>query len=113
MDDSVTQATAVAKALSDPNRLRALAALTRGELCVCQIMELLELVPSTVSKHMSVLRQAGLVAGRKRGKWMYYSLPSERDRRRTWELLSWFLAHIESDDRIRADRIRLKSIACR
>ena len=67
---------AVTKALSDRNRIRALLALRRGELCVCQIIALLGLAPSTVSKHMSILKQAGLVKSRKEERWMHYSLPS-------------------------------------
>lgn len=65
----------VIRALGDENRVRALLALREGELCVCQIIELLELAPSTVSKHMSILRQAGLVEATKRGRWVYYRLP--------------------------------------
>ena len=60
------------KALSDESRLRTFHVLSRGELCVCQITELLGLAPSTVSKHMSVLKQAGLVESRKDGRWIYY-----------------------------------------
>ena len=55
---------AIARALSDANRLRALLALGDQEVCVCQIIELLELAPSTVSKHMSILKQAKLVVGK-------------------------------------------------
>ena len=55
---------AITKALSDANRVRVLMGLTTGELCVCQIIELLSLAPSSVSKHMSVLRQARLVESR-------------------------------------------------
>jgi DNA-binding transcriptional ArsR family regulator len=47
-------------------------ALQGGELCICQIIALLELAPSTVSKHMSILKQAGLVKSRKEGRWIYY-----------------------------------------
>jgi ArsR family transcriptional regulator len=65
----------VAKALADANRLRALMALGAGELCVCQLIEMLGLAPSTVSKHLSILHQAGLVEVRKEGRWMYYRLP--------------------------------------
>lgn len=65
----------ISKALSDEQRIRALAALLSGELCLCQLIELLALAPSTVSKHMSVLRAAGLVKARKEGRWQYYSLP--------------------------------------
>ncbi len=66
------QVIAVAKALSDLNRLRILLALRGRELCVCQLVELLELAPSTVSKHMAVLRQALLVDCRKDGRWVHY-----------------------------------------
>ncbi len=71
MDDIL----AIAKALADKNRMRALMMLRHGGLCVCQIIEMLGLAPSTVSKHMSVLRQAHLVDGHKDGRWMYYRLP--------------------------------------
>jgi DNA-binding transcriptional ArsR family regulator len=62
----------VFKALSDSHRLRAFMSLQGGELCICQIIALLELAPSTVSKHMSILKQAGLVKSRKEGRWIYY-----------------------------------------
>jgi len=65
---------AVTKALSDEARVRSLLAMRKGELCVCQIVELLGLAPSTVSRHMDVLRQAGLVEMRKEGRWHYYRL---------------------------------------
>lgn len=61
------------KALADSSRVRALAALNDQPLCACQVVELLGLAPSTVSKHMSVLVQAGLVATTKKGRWVYYS----------------------------------------
>jgi len=65
----------ITKALADESRIRILAALKLGELCVCQITELLQLAPSTVSKHLYLLKQAGLVDSRKDGRWIYYSLP--------------------------------------
>lgn len=52
---------AMLKAVSDENRVRLLMALSEGELCVCQLIEFIELAPSTVSKHMSILRGANLV----------------------------------------------------
>ncbi|MEF8823999.1 MAG: metalloregulator ArsR/SmtB family transcription factor [Desulfohalobiaceae bacterium] len=65
----------VLKALADGNRLRAVAALMEhGELCVCQITELLQLATATVSRHMSVLQKADLVQSRKKGRWVYYRL---------------------------------------
>ena len=62
----------VIKALADENRARILLAVQGRELCVCQIVGLLGLAPSTVSKHLSILHQARLVATRKEGRWMYY-----------------------------------------
>ncbi len=60
------------KALGDAQRLRALAALRSGELCLCELVALLRLAPSTVSKHMAVLVHAGLAMPRKAGRWVYY-----------------------------------------
>ena len=62
----------VIKALADENRVRILLAVQRRELCVCQIVALLGLAQSTVSKHMSILHQARLVEARKEGRWMFY-----------------------------------------
>ena len=63
---------AVIKALADENRVRILWAVQDQELCVCQIVELLGLAQSTVSKHVSILHQARLIEGRKQGRWMFY-----------------------------------------
>lgn len=65
----------VTKALADRQRIRILMWLLNGELCVCQIVELLKLAPSTVSKHLSILSAAGLLDYRKEGRWIYYHLP--------------------------------------
>lgn len=64
----------VAKAVSDTNRARILKLLKPGEFCVCQITAILELAPATVSKHLSILKMAGLVRQRKQGRWVYYRL---------------------------------------
>jgi ArsR family transcriptional regulator len=62
------------KALSDETRLRILALLSSGEICVCDLMEALELPQSTVSRHLAYLRNAGLVDDERRGVWMFYRL---------------------------------------
>jgi len=62
------------KTLADETRLRILALLTSGELCVCDLMAALELPQSTVSRHLATLRNAGLVDDRRQGVWMYYRL---------------------------------------
>ena len=62
------------KALSDPNRVRVVKLLQVKELCVCEIKEVLGLAQSTVSKHMKILEDAGLVDKERQGTWMIYSL---------------------------------------
>ena len=64
-------------ALSDESRLRMLFALRHGELCVCQLIELMGLSASTVSKHLSILRDAGLLDSRKAGRWVYYRMADQ------------------------------------
>jgi len=64
----------ITKALSDETRVRALWALREQELCLCQLIDLLNLSPPTISKHMTQLHQAGLVLRRKEGRWHYFRL---------------------------------------
>lgn len=100
----------ITKALAEENRLRILLALEVEELCVCQIIELLELAPSTVSKHIYVLRQARLVEGRKDGRWMYYRLADESASTQVSEAIAWLKKSLSPSERIRADAKRLKQI---
>jgi len=65
------------KAMAHPVRLRMLAMLTTGELCVCQMTAVLDLAASTVSGHLADLRAAGLVQERKEGKWVHYRLADD------------------------------------
>lgn len=62
------------KGLCDPTRLRVIRLLDHGELCVCDLTAALDLPQSTVSRHMSFLRNAKWVNGRRKGKWVYYTL---------------------------------------
>lgn len=100
----------VTKALSDENRVRTLLALRQGELCVCQITELFGLAPSTVSKHLSILFQAGLVESRKDGRWIYYQLPGKHAPVQVREALDWIEKSLASNPRILEDSRQLKKI---
>jgi ArsR family transcriptional regulator, arsenate/arsenite/antimonite-responsive transcriptional repressor len=100
----------VLKALSDENRVRALMALHDSELCVCQIIELLQLAPSTVSKHMSILKQARLVESRKEGRWILYRLAEEDAPEEARSAIEWLVRTLEADDRIRTDERDLAAI---
>jgi ArsR family transcriptional regulator, arsenate/arsenite/antimonite-responsive transcriptional repressor len=101
---------AITRALSDENRVRALLALDGRELCVCQIIELLELAPSTVSKHMSVLKHSGLVTGHKRGRWMYYRWPGIAAPYIVQHALSWVRLSASNSSRGRMDKARIEKI---
>lgn len=97
----------ITKALSDENRIRALMMLADGEFCVCQIIEMLGLAPSTVSKHMFILRQAGLVETRKEGRWIYYRL-ADRKALKAREILNWLQRHLKNDKRVLEDVKQLR-----
>jgi DNA-binding transcriptional ArsR family regulator len=101
---------AITRALSDENRVRALMALNGQELCVCQLIELLELAPSTVSKHMSILRHAKLVEGKKRGRWMYYRLAGADARAEEQKALEFVRFCLLHSTRIQQDKQRLAAI---
>ncbi len=100
----------ITKALADENRVRALLALQSCELCVCQIIELLGLAPSTVSRHMSILKQARLVEARKEGRWMYYRLPDKTAPAPVRDAIAWVKKSLAQDRRIQLDAMRLKEI---
>jgi ArsR family transcriptional regulator, arsenate/arsenite/antimonite-responsive transcriptional repressor len=80
---------AITKALSDENRVRILLMLRQEELCVCQIVSVLGLSASTVSKHLSILHQAQLLDSTRRGKWVYYRLAGAQSPRSVQEALQW------------------------
>ena len=65
---------AVMKAIADPTRVRILKILEGGELCVCQVIAVIALGQSTISKHLFLLRAAGLIKDRRDKKWIHYSL---------------------------------------
>lgn len=75
--DYYAENTKVFKALGDPKRAMIVDMLSCGELCACKILEKFEMSQSTLSHHMKLLRECGLVKGRDEGKWTYYSLDSE------------------------------------
>ena len=91
----------VAKGLAHPGRLRLLAMLAGGELCVCQMTAILALAPSTVSQHLSVLSRGGLVAERKEGKLVFYRL---RDEGAGATLLPPLLGLLAADSTVKSDR---------
>ena len=71
---NIIQENQLFKALAETIRLRIVILLTEGELCVCDLTELLSLPQSTVSRHMSRLKNAGLITDKRVGKWVHYNI---------------------------------------
>jgi len=92
----------IARALADENRVRTLMFLRHGELCVCQIIEMLGLAPSTVSKHLSILKQADLIDSHKKGRWVYYRL-AEEPSPVVLGALDWVRDSLSSDRKVKED----------
>jgi ArsR family transcriptional regulator len=101
---------AITKALADENRVRMLLALRGRELCLCQIVELISLAPSTASKHMSILRQSRLVHGRKEGRWMYYRWAGPDASPAVRQALKWAQESLADDPQVLRDAERLEEI---
>jgi ArsR family transcriptional regulator, arsenate/arsenite/antimonite-responsive transcriptional repressor len=103
----VRDVTSLGQAIVDPTRVRIIAALRRGELCVCELVDALEISQSTLSGHLQVLRQTGLVITRKDGRWIYYSLTDRKT-----ALIEVLFSHIQAagdgDPRLRRDSRRIE-----
>ncbi|HEX7077036.1 MAG TPA: metalloregulator ArsR/SmtB family transcription factor [Candidatus Eisenbacteria bacterium] len=98
------------KAAGDPTRTRILKLLEGGGLCVCQVQAVLGLAPSTVSKHLTILRNAGLVADRRDGKWIEYALATDGQRPYARAVLAMLRGPLDRDPAVVADRKRLRAI---
>lgn len=97
----------VHKAIGHPIRLRLLAMLRDGPLCVCQMTVVVKLAASTVSEHLSELRKAGLVTERKQGRWVEYRLSDPALRQGTLDP-AWVA--LQEDREAQADAILLKEL---
>lgn len=98
------------KALSDPNRVRILKMLQIRPLCVCEITELLGLATSTVSKHLSILRNAGFITDEKDGRWVNYSLEESGRNPYAQRLLSQIKEWLLENETVQSDIDALQTI---
>lgn len=96
----MNEAVRVFKALADPTRLRIIKLLEGGELCVCQLTTVLQMGQSRISRHLSILKQAGLIEDRREGKWVHYRLGCLP----IADLLTERLKRLERDGTVKADR---------
>lgn len=100
----------ITKALSDKNRLRILMMLTRRPLCVCELQAILGVTVSTVSKHLSILREAGLVLDEKEGKWVNYKLNTSSPSTIVAQFLLMVPLIISKDDAVKDDMTKVTNV---
>jgi len=100
----------VFKALSDPNRIRIIKMLESRELCVCEVREVLDLSTSTVSKHLSILRDAGLIVDSKDGKWVNFRLNQKSGNSFVRSQLELVMKSFSDDEQLAADRRKLVKV---
>lgn len=98
------------KALSDPNRLRIIAMLAVRPLCVCEITAVLGLSTSTVSKHLSILRDVDLILDEKDGKWVNYSLNRNGGGDFAAEILPLVESRLDGESAAQRDRQAVHSV---
>ncbi|ADD67773.1 transcriptional regulator, ArsR family [Denitrovibrio acetiphilus DSM 12809] len=99
----------VFKALGDNNRLRILSMLNVRELCVCEINAVLKVSMSTISSHLKILRNAGLVTSRKDGRWIIYRLETSNGERAA--LIRQSLGFIAEEQDIKDDLKKLGTVS--
>ncbi len=110
MDTSIKDNTKLFKALSDPNRLRILKMLQSKSLCVCEITAVLNLATSTVSKHLSILRDTGFIIEEKDGKWVNYMINPKPSDPRISSVLSTLDFWISNDSLIISDKQKIQKV---
>ncbi len=98
-------------ALADPTRLRLLNLMAGHEVCVCHFVEILDQSQPKISRHLAYMRKAGIVAARREGKWMHYSICAPGDAA-TASILDATLAALAGNKQMRADRARLDRVCC-
>lgn len=98
------------KALSDPNRVRLIKILGNKQLCVCELQDLIGLAQSTVSKHMKVLEEAGLVDYHKEGSWIIYRLTGGEESDYAKVMLENLKGWLNDDPRLQEMMVRLPQI---
>ncbi len=102
----------IAAALSDPLRVRLLAALRRGELRASQLVVFAAVPPSTLSGHLALLRRAGLVTARRDGRWIHYRL-ADSPGREAHGALRWVFSALRGDPQARRDRRLVRRVRTR
>src|SRR5690349_22412037 len=106
-DHGVRPLTKLFRALGDETRLRIVALLAHGELCVCHIETALELSQPNVSRHLGILRAANVVDSRRDGTWVYYSIAAQQHEA-VQAMLATLVKSFGAERAIRSDHVKLR-----
>src|SRR3982751_6591504 len=106
-DLGIRPLTRLFRALGDETRLRIVALLSHGELCVCHLEAALDLNQSTASRHLGILKSAGIVDSRRAGTWVYYAITAQ-DHATVAKALAVLTATFGAERALRADHARLR-----
>ena len=98
------------KALSDPNRVTIIKLLEEKELCVCELQALLGLAQSTVSKHLKILEDAGLVTSRREGSWIIFQLAAEGENMHSDAMLALLPSWLNNEKEIVNLKLQLQDV---
>jgi ArsR family transcriptional regulator len=101
----------VFKALNDPNRIRIMKMLSERELCLCEVREVLGLSSSTVSKHLTILRDADLILDSKDGKWVNFQLNDKSKQKFIRSIITLIKNSFEDDEAIQEDLKKLHRVS--
>ena len=101
----------ILKALGDKNRLRIIKMLQQKQLCVCEITAILGLATSTVSKHLSILKNADLIYDAKDGKWVDYFLNRDGKNVYITGLFPLLFYWLDRDEQIQMDLLKIKNVS--
>lgn len=100
----------ILKAIADKNRLRIIKMLQKRSYCVCEITAVLDIATSTVSKHLSILKNAGIIEDMKDGKWVHYFLIESSNNIFLNALLPLLSFWLNNDEQIIADLKKLETM---
>jgi ArsR family transcriptional regulator len=99
------------RALADRTRLRLINLMSSGEVCVCFFVEILGTNQPKISRHLAYLKRAGIVAARREGKWMHYSLVTPPNEHAA-DVLRGVRVWLEADKEMQQDHKRLMKVCC-
>ena len=100
----------ILKILSDEVRLKIISLLAENELCVCELMEALEMSQSRISNHLRILRTTGIIEAKREGKWIFYSVARDTTDKALWKIVQTIVDKVDKGDYLTKEKILIKKL---